>query len=34
MREDVSFLEAKNLLRKRYGQSYRMANANLQGVLG
>ena len=27
MREDVSYLEAKNLLRKRYGQSYRMANA-------
>ena len=26
-REDVSYLEAKNLLRKRYGQSYRMANA-------
>ena len=27
MREDVRYLEAKNLLRKRYGQSYRIANA-------
>ena len=27
MREDVGYLEAKNLLRKRYGQSYRIANA-------
>ena len=27
MREDVGYLEAKNLLKKRYGQSYRIANA-------
>ena len=27
MREDVGYLKAKNLLRKRYGQSYRIANA-------
>ncbi|XP_068720426.1 uncharacterized protein [Montipora capricornis] len=27
MRGDVGYLEAKNLLRKRYGQSYRIANA-------
>ena len=26
-REDVGYLEAKNLLKKRYGQSYRIANA-------
>ena len=27
MREDVGYLEAKNLLKKKYGQSYRIANA-------
>ena len=32
MREDVSYLEAKNLLRKRCSQSYRMATAFVEKV--